>query len=209
MKTNLYNKDLTIFTSRGMQNNTYVLTNNQKCIIIDPSTNDVEVERLIQNSKLTPVGIILTHAHYDHIGDSFRLAKLYNIKVYLHTSEKIILEKYHMGEYLNMKIFIDMEYTTFFNTKILKIDNFSFDVLLTPGHTPGGIILKYKHYVFSGDTIFYDSVGRTDLPHSNAIAMQQSIQAFKHIYSKGDLILPGHGKIGLYEDVLQHNPFLK
>jgi glyoxylase-like metal-dependent hydrolase (beta-lactamase superfamily II) len=209
MKSNLYDKDLTIFTSRGMQNNTYVLTNNHQCVIIDTSTNDVEVEQLIQNSKLTPVGIILTHAHYDHIGNSFRLAKLYNIKVYLHTSEKIILEKYHMGDYLNMNILIDKEYAIFFNNKILQISNFTFEVLLTPGHTPGGIILKYKHYVFSGDTIFYDSIGRTDLPCSDTKAMQKSIQVFKNNYSDGDLILPGHGKIGLYEDVCKYNPFLK
>jgi glyoxylase-like metal-dependent hydrolase (beta-lactamase superfamily II) len=86
------------------------------------------------------------------------------------------MQKGHLAEMLNMKPFIDEGVIQYFSDTTLQIGHFHFDVILTPGHTPGSICLQYQNYLFTGDTIFYDSIGRTDLPYGNEVAMGQSLK---------------------------------
>jgi glyoxylase-like metal-dependent hydrolase (beta-lactamase superfamily II) len=171
--------DLNIFIDRRFLVNSYLLTNEHNCIVIDPGLNDNVIDNFIIKNQLTLVGIILTHAHYDHIGNSFALAQKYTVRVYLQQDDKTTIEKYHFANELNMTPNINYDLIQYFKGNTLTINQFTFNVLLTKGHTPGGVVLKYHHYVFSGDTVFYDSIGRTDLSLGNMKEMQQSLKMFK------------------------------
>jgi glyoxylase-like metal-dependent hydrolase (beta-lactamase superfamily II) len=205
----LTNSDLVIFVDRKFFVNTYLLVKDNKCIAIDPGFNEVKINDYLTKHSLKMVGIILTHGHYDHIGNGFVLAKQLHIKVYAHSEEKSIVETNHLASELGCVPNIDASLIEYFSGKTLTIDIFSFDILLLKGHTPGGTCLKYHNYVFSGDVIFYDSVGRTDLVLGNANDMKQSINKFKQYYNDDDLILPGHGPNGFLKDIKLTNPFFK
>jgi glyoxylase-like metal-dependent hydrolase (beta-lactamase superfamily II) len=178
--------DLKIFVDRRFLVNSYLIIKNNECLLIDPSLNDEPIKSYITEHHLKLVGIVLTHGHYDHIGNTFNLAKFYHVDVYLHHNEKPIVEKYHYGDAMQVKVNIDHNSIKYFDSSTLIIGNFAFDVLLARGHTPGGIILKYKNYVFSGDTIFYDSIGRTDLMLGNFNDMNQSLKLFLSHYNEDD-----------------------
>jgi glyoxylase-like metal-dependent hydrolase (beta-lactamase superfamily II) len=170
--------DLNIFVDRRFLVNSYLLTINNTCLIIDPGLNDQSVDNYIKEHHLKLLGIVLTHAHYDHVGNAFLLAKKYGIKIYLHQAEKLTIEQHHFGKELNMIVNIDYDLIQYFHGDKLTIGEFTLAVLLLKGHTPGGVALKYHNYIFSGDTVFYDSIGRTDLALGNMSEMYESLKMF-------------------------------
>jgi glyoxylase-like metal-dependent hydrolase (beta-lactamase superfamily II) len=182
----LTNDDLVIFIDRKFYNNTYLLINGNTCVVIDPSFNEDKINDYLSKKSLTLVGIILTHGHYDHIGNGFTLAKQHQVKIYAHVEEKTVIEEHHFASELGCVPNIDIALIKYFSGKTLVIGEFTFNVLLFKGHTPGGICLKYHDYVFSGDTIFYNSIGRTDLLLGNMNDMNESIKKFKHSYDDND-----------------------
>ena len=95
----------------------------------------------------------------------------------------------------------DKEELTFFNE--------SFKLILTPGHTKGSICIKYNQWFFSGDTIFIDSIGRTDLFSGNSSDMQKSLEYLKKKLSNQTIIYPGHGRYSKWKDVKRVNPYIK
>jgi glyoxylase-like metal-dependent hydrolase (beta-lactamase superfamily II) len=182
-----------------------VLTKNGEAIIIDPSFNDSKIEEYLKQSDCKLAGIILTHAHYDHIGNTFSLAREHHVKVYVHQNEQPIVTKYHFAKELGKQANIDLNLIEYFKGDQLKVQDFKFDILLTPGHTPGGVCLKYSNDVFTGDTLFFDSVGRTDLPLGNSEQLMQSLKQILLTYKDDNHIYPGHGTNGLLKDIKLSN----
>ena len=197
-----------VFINREMWNNTYVVYENDKCVVIDLSRNSNEVENFVRLHKLKVLAIILTHAHYDHIGYSFEFIKKHNCKIYVNHKEKQVLLKHHLAEKFDINLYIDESSVIYFDEPLLKVDIFQFDARTFPGHTEGSTILKYKNYVFTGDVVFYDSIGRSDLPTGNNLQMKQSLQLFLKTYHDDDWILPGHSKIGKLKEIKKVNPYL-
>lgn len=83
-------KDLVLFVSNKYQNNSYLLINDKEALVIDPSFNDEEIIKYICNNKLTLVGILLTHSHYDHVGNASVLINKYQIPLFVYSKEKIV-----------------------------------------------------------------------------------------------------------------------
>jgi glyoxylase-like metal-dependent hydrolase (beta-lactamase superfamily II) len=144
------------------------------------------VDNFVNTNNLEVLGIILTHAHYDHIGYGFEFAKKYNCKIYVNKKEKQVLLKYHLADKFNIDFYIDESLIEYFEEPIFTIGKFTFDIKTFPGHTEGSTILKYKDYVFTGDVVFYDSIGRTDLPTGNDKQMQESLKSFLNTYHDND-----------------------
>lgn len=163
--------------------------------IIDPGAESEKIIKEIDKANLEPKFIILTHGHGDHIGAINGLKKKYNIPVYIHENDKELLE----NSYLNFSAFMFGKETSIIADKKLKdndtivLGNFKIKVLHTPGHTPGSIVLKCNNILFSGDTLFQNGIGRTDLPGGSYDKIINSIKT--KIFSLPDdtIVYPGHG----------------
>ena len=149
-----------------LQENCYILEQNNKVLIIDPGDEFDKINNFISNKEI--VGILITHNHFDHIGALKLLVDTYNAKVYDNSNLK------------------EKEY---------NIDNFSFEVIYTPGHTKEEITYYFKKYktMFTGDFLFQNSIGRCDLPGGNEKEMFSSLLKMKN-YPDDIIIYPGHGE---------------
>lgn len=208
MSKSIIEPNLVAITSPAMDNNSYLIFNGNEAIIVDPSFSGDEIIKTI-NKDTKPIAILLTHAHFDHCFDVGKILKQWNIPVYLHVDEKSTYKDYRYDDLANMKVLDFSKNIHWFNTKVLNIGSFKIDVLHTPGHSSGSVIYKYKNWVFVGDTLFYNSYGRTDLGNSNPIAMIKSLNTLWAKLNEENLILPGHNRWGLFKDIKHTNLLVK
>ncbi|BBE29864.1 hypothetical protein OSSY52_00050 [Tepiditoga spiralis] len=178
--------------SDTFQTNTYIIN---KKIVIDPAS---DFTKLIKE----PVDILLTHGHFDHILGLKFLKLEY---VYIHPNDCELLKDYkkNLSSLINKKIEFDIE--------CKDITKF-FEVIHTPGHTMGSCAIKIENYLFTGDTLFTDSIGRTDFPGSSEKHMFESLKILKDYLKnipEDTIIAPGHGPMTSVEKILINNPYLR
>lgn len=202
-----------------VQTNCYIIINEEtkECFIIDPGASGKQLAEKIKKDNLTPVAVLLTHGHFDHAAAAEELAKEFNIKVYAHEAEEDTLrdpqknvswmvgakESYEADEFLK-------------NNQVIKLADFEIKVLHTPGHTEGGCCyyIAEEDVVFTGDTLFAGSVGRTDFPGGSMSQIVRSIQEKLMTLNKtGDLendimVYPGHNDPTTIETERMENPYL-
>lgn len=204
MSISKISNDLEVVVSAMMENNTYLLFNKKDVIIIDPSLAGDEVINHLQ-SKFNVVGIFLTHAHFDHTFDTAKLCKKYGCPVYFLDKEKETYELYDCSDWFEQEVPDFKPYIKYIKEGDFKVRDFNFKIVNTPGHTSGSMTIFYKNYVFVGDTLFYDSYGRTDLYNSSQTKMKKSLQyLFKNI-KDDQLVLTGHGQWGKFKDIKKIN----
>ena len=162
-----------------LKENCYILVHNDKCIVIDPGDEFYKIEKVMNSSRL--VGILITHRHEDHIGALEKLAKSYSAPIY---------------DIRNLK---EQKY---------DLEGFKFEVIYTKGHTNDSITFAFYEYnfMFTGDFLFKNSIGRTDLPTGDIEEMRKSIEKIKN-YSDRYHIYPGHGESSTLLDEKNNNPF--
>lgn len=195
--------------------NCYVVSEEQNCIIFDPGEEPQKIIQYIQTQKLKPLAVLLTHAHFDHIGAVDAIREQYQIPAYVHEKEA----KWLMDPELNgsKKWFPDHPLrqknaeNLLSGEQEIKIGPFHFQLFETPGHSPGSISYYLKEYgmVFSGDVLFQNSVGRTDLPGGNQIVLFQSIIDKLLTLPNDTIVFPGHGPVTVIGDEKEGNPFLR
>lgn len=205
------------FPFNDFQVNTFIVYDDTKeCIIIDPGMY-YEAERdelidFVSENGLKPVLIVNTHAHIDHIIANDFVANKYNIKLAAHKESTDFLK--HAKEYGRnfgirldevkpIDIFID-------EAKPLKFGHSKLQILYTPGHADGSLCFYADEpgFVITGDVLFFQSIGRTDLPTGNYDLLQESIWEKLFTLPEKTTVYPGHGPettIG-YEKL--HNPFV-
>ncbi len=193
--------------------NCYLLCNMdiKECVLIDPADSQDEISRMIDESGCSLKGILLTHGHFDHIMAADAVSDKYDVKVYASCDEKNTLEQPHinLGEAygLNLSVKADVWHK---DGEILKLAGFDIEALHTPGHTEGGTCYYIREIgvLFSGDTLFCGSVGRTDFPGGSMSEIVRSIKEKVMVLPDDTKVYPGHGEgtsVG-YERV--NNPFL-
>ena len=184
--------NLFCFKSIEMDNNTYLLVKNGKCIIIDPSFNFQTIDHFLTNKKLKLVGIILTHCHYDHSWAVSALEKKYACPIYAHEFDKSTYLKYDCSQWIQKSV-PKIKKINWIHEVDLTINGFNLQIVLTPGHTSGSICVNYNNYLFTGDTLFTNGIGRFDFPNSNFHDLKKSLDFIYKKYPPKTLILPGHG----------------
>ena len=193
--------------------NCYFLINTQtqETVIIDPADDAPMLSAKLKEKNLKPAAILLTHGHYDHIMAVEELRKEYGIPVIAHEEEKQILEN-PRG---NLSTMIGMPFTMkadrfVKDEELLVTAGFSIRVLHTPGHTIGGCCyyLADENLLFSGDTLFWESVGRTDFPTGSMSALVRSIKEKLMVLPESTRVYPGHMGSTSIENEKQNNPFL-
>ncbi len=181
--------------------NCYLVCNQdtKECIIIDPAAKADIIIKAVEELEVLPKAVLLTHGHYDHIGAAKEIKEHFHIKIYANELEQEVLESSYknLSEIMGsrtLSIQAD-EYLT--DGQVLTIAGFQIRAISTPGHTKGGmcynVSLKEEQAIFSGDTLFRESVGRFDFPTSDGDALFRSIKE-KLLCLETELkVYPGHG----------------
>ncbi|MFC3418117.1 MBL fold metallo-hydrolase [Salinicoccus hispanicus] len=197
----------------ALETNCYILKHENETLIIDPSG---EADRIIDtvSKDSTVKAILLTHAHFDHIGALDRVASHFGVDTWIGIEEEDWLgdpSKNGSAKYSDMGI---KEISSAISPEIIKpgsnqIGAFRFQALHTPGHSPGSMSFLFQDFIISGDVLFNGGIGRTDLYQADHETLIQSIR--KKLYTqKGDLtVYPGHGPATTIGSEKQTNPFIR
>lgn len=193
--------------------NVFICSDSKSSFIIDLGYYDEEIEKYI--STTPPVKFILqTHGHFDHIlGLNEFVQKNPDIPVYIHEKElEVVLDDYkNCSSSMNMKSFIPAFSFKTFTEGTLNLEDFSFNIIHTPGHTQGSCIfyLKQEKLLFTGDTIIETSIGRTDLPTGNERELIKSLEKIKKLTIDDEVkVFFGHGQDFIFKDLIKYNDFL-
>ncbi len=205
------------FALGAYETNCYVLRSSEQaidCLIIDAGFDSEQLVSFLQEQKLNPVALVLTHGHIDHIaGVNLLRDKFANVKVYIHKFDAEMLEE----PASNLSAMTGSAYTaapadvTLTDRDVIELAGLKLEVLHTPGHTPGGISLyaKEQGVVFSGDALFADSVGRTDFPGGSMTQLVSGIKDKLLTLPNEAKVYPGHGPATTIAREKSYNQFLR
>ena len=205
------------FTFNGFQENTYILSDDTKeCVIIDPGCYSNEEQQVlatyITENELTPVKLLNTHCHIDHVlGNNF-VASKYNVGLEMHQKDLPTLHATpEYGQTFGFNIDKSPEPTTLLNDgDVVKFGNSELHVLFTPGHAPGHIVFVSHNdkFVINGDVLFRSSIGRTDLPGGDYDTLITSIKTKLMTLPEDFEVFSGHGPSTTIGFEKSNNPFL-
>jgi hydroxyacylglutathione hydrolase len=205
------------FEFSPIQENTYLLYNEfNECIILDPGCYfDAEKEELvafIEKKKLVPKKLINTHCHLDHVFGNKFIAEKYNLTLQMHENEKPVLAFATTSGLMYNLPFDNYEGAFIYlnEGEIIKLGNDELKILLTPGHSPGSISFYNEKdgFVISGDVLFRNSVGRSDLPGGNHEELIKSIKEKLMPLPDETTVYSGHGQPTTIGFEKRNNPYL-
>ncbi|MBQ1509105.1 MAG: MBL fold metallo-hydrolase [Erysipelotrichaceae bacterium] len=185
--------------------NTYLLTEGDKALLIDPASKPERLLRELEGLEL--LGILLTHGHFDHIKAVDGLYDAFHCPVYLHPSDEEMARDKASGALFGLVSYIRCPIVPL-EEKTYEIGPFCFETVFTPGHTEGSVLFLFGRSIFTGDTLFCHSVGRTDLPGGSESKLRDSLRYFRSLSGEYDLY-PGHEQPTTLSHELMYNPFLR
>ena len=183
------------------QTNCYILwgADSDSCVVIDPGYEPERVLWEIRTLGKEICAILLTHGHFDHVGAVNDLVADTGCRVFLNPLECTLPPQLTAGQLTHSDAYHGGE--------TLHLAELDFSVLHTPGHTPGSVCLLFEDAIFSGDTLFQRSCGRTDFPGGDSALMKKSLQTLRAL-PKDYTVYPGHGQTTTLEQERRFNPYL-
>lgn len=179
-----------------LENNCFIIAddNTKEALIVDPGDEPDRIIDFVHENNLNVKFIVCTHAHFDHVGAVSDIKQKTGAPIIIHhdeqeiyrgTREQAALWGFELGEFPKPDMLVS-------EGDILEIGDLKFEIIHTPGHSPGSICLLGKDILFTGDTVFAGSVGRTDLHGGDTVQLKNS---FRRLMSLPEeiKILPGHG----------------
>jgi hydroxyacylglutathione hydrolase len=199
------------------ETNCYVLRSSEAvkdCLIIDTGLGAQKLIKFLYENTLNPVAVVLTHGHIDHIeGVATLRAEFPDIKVYIHKLDAEMLSEPYTNLSAMTGAAFSVEPADFLleEHSIIEQAGIKLSVIHTPGHTPGGICLysKDEGTVFTDDTLFADSIGRTDFPNGDTKQLLQSIREKLFTLPDYTKVYSGHGPATTIAHEKKYNPFLR
>lgn len=206
-----------IFQFNPLQENTYIVYNGKnQCIVVDPGCyTDREREQLtrfIDENVLLPVMLVNTHCHLDHVFGNKFVAEKYGLELHIHSDERRVLEMAPTSG-----LMWNLPFDNYIGNIIDLIPGQSIglgedqlEILFTPGHSPASLSFysSEDNYVISGDVLFHESVGRTDLPGGNPDLLSKSIKEVLYALPDETIVYSGHGMQTTIGHEKKYNPYV-
>ena len=188
-----------------LETNCYIVSNEDtlECVVVDPGDEANTILNYIEDNKLKCVAILLTHGHFDHVGAVDAVAEETGATVYMHelddakNSSKYMMRYYlpESGKYLK-------------DGDELQLAGLTFHIMATPGHTLGGVTIRCEDALFTGDTLFKGSCGRTDLPGGDLETLMASLRRLDAL-EEDYTMYPGHSASTKLAREKEYNTFIK
>lgn len=197
-----------------VRTNCYVVGNSytNEAIVIDPGDNAAAIIKTLKENDLVCRAVLLTHGHFDHIMAAAELARASSAKIYAHEAEERLLA----DPMLNASSHFGAEYSLVPDVclkdgQVLELAGFSIRVIHTPGHTSGGACYYFAEngVLFSGDTLFLEDIGRSDLPTGNGRQLVESIKSRLMPLDDATVVYPGHDLPTTIGHEREHNMYIK
>lgn len=207
-----------VFAFSPLQENTYVLYNEHKnAIIIDPgcyfTAEEETLKTFIEEKKLKVVKLIHTHCHFDHIFGAKFVTKQYNLVPFIHKDEEQMLRLGKLSAAKWGLAFDNYEGSVEYieEGETIFLDEDELFVIAAPGHSPGHICFycKKQGFLIGGDVLFYESIGRTDLPMCNHEDLIRNIKEKLFALPDETIVHSGHGRHTTIDHEKRHNPYVK
>lgn len=196
--------EIKTYVAGPFMTNTYLIINDKKGIIVDPT---IGLEKYIDDiKKINITAILLTHCHIDHIAS----AHLFDAPIYMSKIDAINIKdnRINLSNTFGIPFIFPSNNIIGLDDEVLSLNNLKIECILTPGHTSGGMCFLINDSLFSGDTLFQVGIGRTDFPTGNMNDLKKSLLKLKFL-PKNTKIYPGHGELSTLEFELKYNPYLK
>src|SRR5581483_10605836 len=185
----------------------------REAIVVDPGDNIPQIVEILTRHGLKVKAIVVTHAHIDHIGGAAELKRETGAPVYMNTNDAVLRDELDVqAAWLGMRTPERTEIDTPAREgDVLQLGPAQFQILETPGHTQGSISLwiPSENKLVAGDTLFQESVGRTDLPGGNSRQIVQSIREKLFTLPEDTIVIPGHGDETTIGHEKRFNPFVR
>jgi len=200
------------FTLGELQENAYLLLDDDRpeAVVIDPGDYPTRLVNRIEEAGKTLAAILLTHGHWDHVNGVRELRRAFDAPIYLHEADRTLYEHVvEQAEFFGFHAEPQPPVThTLRDGDVVQIGPFRFEVLHTPGHTPGGVCFKIGQEVFVGDALFAGSIGRSDLPGGSHQQLIKGIRRKILTLDDSITLYPGHGPPTTVGEERTSNPFL-
>lgn len=197
------------------QGNCYIAETESAAVVIDPGYIERKLTKYVADNPEKIKYILLTHRHFDHLCAAVSLRKLTGAKIVIHEldecglySDMLSLSRSMGGSFYekadpdaHADIYVD-------EGSVINAGDMAFTVIHTPGHTEGGVCYLCENAIFSGDTLFKGSIGRTDFPSGNVAEMRASLDRLSRL-SDNTVVYPGHGHETTIGEEKASNMFLK
>lgn len=208
------------FVVNMIQENCYILNDETKeAVIIDDGAYYPEerkaIEQYILDHQLKPVHLLDTHAHFDHIMGNEALFKKFGLKAELHSNDAYLYSTISLQAQSLLANKLDIHEAPVGNfikqDDIISFGNHSLKVIETPGHTPGGVCFycESEKLLFSGDSLFQQSIGRTDLPGGDGVKLLSSLKNNILVLPEDTKVFPGHGPSTTIKEEKEMNIYFK
>lgn len=193
-----------------IQVNCYLVSTERTALVIDPGYYSEEAEHFLKENCDKQRIILLTHAHFDHIGGADKLRESTGVKIAIGELENGFLSdcNVNLSSLFNVPLKPFSADILLADGQKLVLGDIEINVIHTPGHTLGGVSYLIDNVLFSGDTLFCESIGRTDFPKGDFTTLSASV---KELYKlDGNItVLPGHGEATTISHEKQYNPFVR
>jgi hydroxyacylglutathione hydrolase len=197
----------------AIETNCYIVYDEEtkECAVIDPGAEAEKIIHLIHQKDLKPIMIINTHGHVDHVGANKDLIDEYSVPLLIHSADSPMLDKV---EQMELSFFLGAKDSPppdkfLVEGEKVEIGSVQLKIIHTPGHSPGSVSLLGDGLLFSGDTLFWGGVGRTDLPGGSWNELVRSIKEKILTLPEETLVLPGHGPKTTVGQEKRSNPFIQ
>lgn len=192
----------------------YIAVKDNAAVMIDATGNNAEVFRYLEENNIRLEKILLTHGHTDHIAGLAEAAARSGAEVYISKEDRPLLS----DNYLNLSEFFGIPPAAEYSGGVIEVEDGSdidfhgekINVVSVPGHTKGSVLYNLGDIIFSGDTLFLESVGRTDMPGGGNAELMKSLEKIKSLFGNGEYqVLSGHTPPTTMAHEIAENPFFR